>query len=148
MFPSSEWEQVAPGSKNIFVIASSIKIGIDEDPLTMPTNISWSSGVFKKDRVNGDSCDYESVTFYTTPDADGWLKRERFPNENDTASCENVIVVPKQDDICTTVYSAFVVIYKHIASQTEEEDDEDGLTRMAFTFEKSKFKKFKVFGVI
>lgn len=133
VYPSSEWEDPIPGKKEIFVIASSLKIGLDEDPLVMPSNISWTSGVFKKEIG---ACNYDSITFYTTPDPDGWVKRERFPYENETSLCSaEEIVIPKKDDICSTVFSTFLVVYKPVVA--EDPDDDEAVLRMGFTFKKS-----------
>ncbi|ODM87765.1 hypothetical protein Ocin01_18915 [Orchesella cincta] len=43
-FPSDDWGNGESANNEILVIASSLKIGADDDPFTMPTTMSWSSG--------------------------------------------------------------------------------------------------------
>ncbi|ODM91725.1 Cubilin [Orchesella cincta] len=131
-FPSSVWDRAANQSetKEIFVLAHSLSIVPGEDMSTMPTNISWTSGVFKK---KNDSCDYGSVTFYTFPSQTGWTTEDQYPDANDTASCTDFITVPAKRNIWSANLTAFLVIYKPI----EFEQIEENTTQFSFAFEKS-----------
>ncbi|CAL8069663.1 unnamed protein product [Orchesella dallaii] len=130
-YPSSDWGDGDQSAKNeILVIASSLQIGAEDDPFTMPTNMSWSLGTFKK---ANQTCDYGSITFYTTPEPDGWLTREKFPNPNDTTLCPDVVNVPAKKNICSTIFSAFLAVFKPIPA----EPNSDNETSFRFTYEKS-----------
>ncbi|ODM94759.1 Deleted in malignant brain tumors 1 protein [Orchesella cincta] len=128
-YPSSIWGDRTSKSKEIFVLASSLNIQAGDNIFTTPTTMSWSSGVFQK---STESCEYSSITFYTSPGTDGWLTRAQFPNDNDTSECTDVITVAPKRNVWNTVYSAFIAIYKPISSEQNVDDS----ARFRFTYEK------------
>ncbi|CAL8069677.1 unnamed protein product [Orchesella dallaii] len=128
-YPSSVWGVRNSTNKEIFVLAHSLNVKVGDDMSTMSTNISWSSGVFKK---SNDSCQYGTVSFYSTPTQNGWTTRGQIPSANELSSCANSVAVPTKEDIWSTDLTAFLTIFKPISS----EQDENSMS-FTFTFSKS-----------
>ncbi|ODM91721.1 Deleted in malignant brain tumors 1 protein, partial [Orchesella cincta] len=109
-YPSAEWGDEESTNNEIFVLASSLNTR-DGDAL-FTSMINWNSGTFQK---SNDSCDYGSLSFYSTQYFKGWLERPRLPSVNATSTCSNVIHEPARRNIFNTEFSSFLAIYKPIS---------------------------------
>ncbi|CAL8146997.1 unnamed protein product [Orchesella dallaii] len=108
-YPNSVWKGTGSGKKEIFLVTHSVNVG-EEDDYQLVMKLNWESGVFKK--ANG-SCEYGQVSIYSAPESSDWSVIERFPNDNVTSYCSDVVTVTEKE-LSVSKSSMFLVIYKPV----------------------------------
>ncbi|CAL8146580.1 unnamed protein product [Orchesella dallaii] len=127
-YPNLVWKGTGSGKKEIFVVTHSLNFREDDD-YTLVMKLNWESGVFRK--ANG-SCEYGQVSVYSAPESSDWSVIERFPNDNVTSLCSDVVTVTAKE-VSVSKSSMFLVIYKPVVPSKNLL--KDGSTSFRLTYE-------------
>ncbi|CAL8147078.1 unnamed protein product [Orchesella dallaii] len=136
-YPNSVWESTGSGMNEIFVVARSLSCRAVDDSLLV-TKLNWESGVFKKANC---SCKYGEVSIYSASESSevlysaskssDWSVIERFPNDNVTSSCSDVVTVTAKE-LSVSKSSMFLVIYKPVVPRKNLLQDESTSFRLTY----------------